>query len=109
MYAGAVFRRLPKVPSLIEAVIPTKDGYISPSFLGYTDWDSLCAMLDSTELADPKFASWEERIEHAEELQEVLQQEFAKWETKELVERAQEWRFAFGALQTAETCVAARN
>ncbi len=101
-YVGAVFRRLGKVPTLTDILIPTKDGYICPAFVGYVDWEALSAMLGSTELADPRFASWEGRIKHAEEVAEAMKREFAKWETEELLSLAQQWGFAFGALKNAK-------
>lgn len=99
-YMGAVRGRWPKVPSLVDTVLPAKDGYIAPVFYGYVDWHEFCNMLNCPELDRPEFADFEGRSTHMKELEEILVREFAKWSKVELVNLAQEWRFPFGMVQS---------
>ncbi|MBI2854775.1 MAG: CoA transferase [Chloroflexi bacterium] len=101
-YAGAVMRRLPKSPRLYEVLMKTADGYLAPVFYGYTDWKSFSTMMNCPELDVPKFDNPTGRDVNAQELLDILNREFAKWKTRELVSTAQAWRFPFGMVQTIQ-------
>ena len=104
-YMGAIRGRWPQVPSLVDTVLPAKDGHIAPVFYGYVDWQDFCNMLSCPELDRPEFADFEGRSTHMKELEEILTREFARWGKAELVTLAQEWRFPFAMVQTTQDLV----
>ncbi len=104
-YSGGVPRRRPKVGSVFDACMPTKDGYVAPVFYGYVDWDAFSRFMDCPELADPKFASHADRVMHSEEFAALLLPKIREWSKDELFHAAQDWRFAFGIVNTTEDVV----
>lgn len=104
-YQGAVMRRQPKVGAIFDDVMTTKDGYIAPVFYGYVDWDAFSRFMDCPELADPKFGSLAGRLMNSAEFEALLLPKIAQWYKDDLFHAAQEWRFAFGIVNTPEDLV----
>ena len=93
------------VTELMDAILPTKDGWVAPCFYGYVDWDEFCLMLNCPELNKPEFSDFAGRSVHAKEVEDILIREFSNWGKEELVTTAQEWRFPFGMVQDSKDVV----
>lgn len=67
-----------------EGIFTTADGYIQVSTVTKAQWERLCGVLGREELlTDPRFESLPDRREHRDELNSLLDAEFAKRTTAE--------------------------
>ena len=76
--------------------MPAGDGYVVPSVQGSQPWSVVAELIGLEELKDEKFASGSGRIEHGEELKELLIKGLAEWERKPLFQASGERRLVFG-------------
>ncbi len=103
-HTGAVMKRAPTgLTSLVNsAPMPTRDGWIMPSYAGFGEWQSFAAFLGVPELAEERFLTPQGRIRYAEEIDRLVAPRFAERSKHELFHEGQEWRLTFTAVQTAE-------
>jgi crotonobetainyl-CoA:carnitine CoA-transferase CaiB-like acyl-CoA transferase len=100
-YQGIVRRRSPRFGMVLGRTVSTSDGYLIPTMIGAgTDWEIFAEFLGAPELKDEKFATQEDRIRNAQELDQVLRKRFAEHEKLELFHQAHAWRFHFGVVLT---------
>lgn len=102
-YMGCVHRRQPKGRGGLQyALMPCRDGWIAPMFVpgANMDWELFAAFLEVPELLDERFTTRAGRIEHAAELDRLLEARFAEKGKYEWFHSAQEWRLTFGVVQT---------
>ena len=71
-YMGAIKGRRPVRGSGIEELMPARDGYVVPSVQGSQPWSVIADLIGPQELNDPRFATGSGRIEHGEELKQLL-------------------------------------
>ena len=100
-YMGAIKGRRPVRGSGFEELMPARDGYVVPSVQGSQPWAVVADLIGMDELKDEKFASGSGRIEHGEELKELLTKGLAEWDRKPLFEASGERRLVFGMAQDA--------
>lgn len=100
-YMGAIKGRRPVRGSGFEELMPARDGYVVPSVQGSQPWPVVADLIGLEELRDGKFASGSGRIEHGEELKELLIQGLAAWDRRPLFEASGERRLVFGMAQDA--------
>ncbi len=100
-YMGAIKGRRPVRGSGFEELMPARDGYVVPSVQGSQPWSVVADLIGLDELKDAKFASGSGRIEHGEELKELLIAGLAEWDRKPLFEASGERRLVFGMAQDA--------
>lgn len=100
-YMGAIKGRRPVRGSGFEELMPARDGYVVPSVQGSQPWSVVSDLIGLEELKDEKFASGSGRIEHGEELKELLVKGLAQWDRKPLFEASGERRLVFGMAQDA--------
>ena len=98
-YMGAIKGRRPVRGSGFEELMPARDGYVVPSVLGSQPWSVVSDLIGLEELKDEKFASGSGRIEHGEELKELLVKGLAEWDRRPLFEASGERRLVFGMAQ----------
>ncbi|MBI4340395.1 MAG: CoA transferase [Chloroflexi bacterium] len=100
-YQGIVRRRSPRFGMVLGRSVSTSDGYLIPTMIGAgTDWEIFAEFLGAPELKDERFATQEDRIRNARELDEVLRRRFAEHRKLELFHLAHAWRFHFGVVLT---------
>ena len=76
----------PLLKSALPMLRPTKDGYISISYIQDRQFRSLCEVIGREELADDeRFATANPRAQHARELQAELVETLRQYETADLV------------------------
>ena len=100
-YMGAIKGRRPVRGSGFEELMPARDGYVVPSVQGSQPWSVVADLVGHAGLADPKFATGAGRIEHGEELKELLTEGLAQWDRKPLFEASGQRRLVFGMAQDA--------
>ena len=100
-YMGAIKGRRPVRGSGFEELMPARDGYVVPSVQGSQPWSVVADLVGLEELKDEKFASGSGRIEHGEELKQLLVKGLAEWDRKPLFETSGERRLVFGMAQDA--------
>lgn len=100
-YMGAYKGRRPVRGSGFEELMPARDGYVVPSVQGSQPWSTVADLIGAEELHDPRFASGSGRIEHGEELKELLIEGLSQWDRKPLFEASGERRLVFGMAQDA--------
>ena len=100
-YMGAIKGRRPVRGSGFEELMPARDGYVIPSVQGSQPWSTIAGLIGLEELHDQRFASGSGRIEHGEELKQLLIQGLAEWDRKPLFEASGESRLVFGMAQDA--------
>ena len=100
-YMGAIKGRRAVRGSGFEELMPAGDGYVVPSVQGSQPWSVVAELIGLEELKDEKFASGSGRIEHGEELKELLIKGLAEWERKPLFQASGERRLVFGMAQDA--------
>ena len=100
-YMGAIKGRRPVKGSGIEELMPARDGYVVPSVQGSQPWSVFADLIGEEDLQDPRFASGPGRIEHGEELKDLLEKGLAKWDRKPLFQASGEKRLVFGMAQDA--------
>ena len=100
-YMGAYKGRRPVRGSGFEELMPARDGYVVPSVQGSQPWSTVADLIGLEELHDPRFASGSGRIEHGEELKELLIEGLSQWDRKPLFEASGERRLVFGMAQDA--------
>lgn len=100
-YMGAYKGRRPVRGSGFEELMPARDGYVVPSVQGSQPWSTVADLIGPEELHDPRFASGSGRIEHGEELKELLIEGLSQWDRKPLFEASGERRLVFGMAQDA--------
>ena len=101
-YMGAIKGRRPVRGSGFEELMPARDGYVAPSVQGSQPWSTVADLIGLEELQDGRFATGAGRIEHGEELQELLIQGLAEWDRKPLFQASGERRLVFGMAQDAD-------
>ena len=100
-YMGAIKGRRPIRGSGFEELIPALDGYMVPSVQGSQPWSTVAGVIGLEALHDERFATGTGRIEHGEELKQLLIQGLAGWERKTLFQLSGESRLVFGMAQDA--------
>ena len=100
-YMGAIKGRRAVRGSGIEELMPARDGYVVPSVQGSQPWSVFADLIGEEGLQDQRFASGSGRIEHGEELKELLEKGLAKWDRKPLFQASGENRLVFGMAQDA--------
>lgn len=100
-YMGAIKGRRPVRGSGFEELMPARDGYVVPSVQGSQPWAVVADLIGLQELKDEKFASGSGRIQHGEELKELLIEGLAEWDRRPLFESSGERRLVFGMAQDA--------
>ena len=100
-YMGAIKGRRPVRGSGFEELMPAKDGYVVPSVQGSQPWPVVAELIGLEELKDERFATGAGRIEHGEELKELLIKGLANWDRKPLFQASGEQRLVFGMAQDA--------
>lgn len=100
-YTGAIKGRRPVRGSGFEELMPARDGYVIPSVQGSQHWSVVADLIGLEELHDEKFATSTGRIEHGEELKQLLIKGLAKWDRKPLFQASGERRLVFGMAQDA--------
>ena len=75
----------------------TKDGHVVGIAVQDAQFEALCRALEREDLlADERFASIPARFENLEAMYAILEQEFSKWPSEEVVERARALGAPFG-------------
>ncbi|MCH7712688.1 MAG: CoA transferase [Chloroflexi bacterium] len=100
-YMGAIKGRRPIRGSAFEELMPARDGYVIPSVQGSQPWSTVAGLIGVDELQDEKFTTGAGRIEHGEELKDLLTQGLAQWDRKPLFQASGERRLVFGMAQDA--------
>ncbi|MFQ6029596.1 MAG: CaiB/BaiF CoA transferase family protein [Dehalococcoidia bacterium] len=100
-YMGAIKGRRPVRGSGFEELMPAGDGYVVPSVQGSQPWSVVADLIGLEELKDGRFASGSGRIEHGQELKELLVEGLARWDRKPLFQASGERRLVFGMAQDA--------
>jgi len=100
-YMGAIKGRRPVRGSGFEELMPARDGYVIPSVQGSQPWSTVAGLIGLEELRDEKFATGGGRIEHGEELKDLLTRGLAQWDRKPLFQASGESRLVFGMAQDA--------
>ena len=100
-YMGAIKGRRPIQGSGFEELMPAQDGYVVPSVQGSQPWSVVADLIGGAELKDERFATGSGRIEHGEELKQLLIEHLANWDRKELFQTSGERRLVFGMAQDA--------
>ncbi|HEY7270990.1 MAG TPA: CaiB/BaiF CoA-transferase family protein [Dehalococcoidia bacterium] len=102
-YTGGVMRRgKGKVPHLVSSMpMPTKDGWIMPSYAGLgTWWEAFAGFMDLPEFTGEEFSTGGKRRQHAELIDEKFGERFKERPTAELFHQGQEWGLTLTALQS---------
>ena len=100
-YMGAIKGRRPVRGSGFEELMPARDGYVVPSVQGSQPWSVVADLIGLDQLKDDKFASGSGRIEHGEELKQLLVEGLSAWDRKPLFQASGERRLVFGMAQDA--------
>ena len=100
-YMGAIKGRRPVRGSGFEELMPARDGYVVPSVQGSQPWSVVAELIGLEALQDQRFATGSGRIEHGEELKQLLIEGLAQWDRKPLFEGSGERRLVFGMAQDA--------
>jgi crotonobetainyl-CoA:carnitine CoA-transferase CaiB-like acyl-CoA transferase len=100
-YMGAIKGRRPVRGSGFDELMPARDGYVVPSVQGSQPWSVIADLIGVEELHDERFASGSGRVEHGEELKELLLEGLAQWDRKPLFQASGEKRLVFGMAQDA--------
>lgn len=100
-YMGATKGRRPVRGAGFEELMPAKDGYVIPSVQGSQPWSTVADLIGLEELKDDRFATGSGRIEHGQELSELLIKGLAQWDRKALFQASGERRLVFGMAQDA--------
>ena len=100
-FMGALKGRRPVRGSGFDELMPARDGYVVPSVQGSQPWSTIAGVIGSEALQDQRFASGAGRIEHGEELKELLLEALSQWDRKPLFEASGENRLVFGMAQDA--------
>ena len=100
-YMGAIKGRRPVKGAGFEELMPARDGYVVPSVQGSQPWSTVADLIGLAELHDQRFATGSGRIEHGEELKELLLKGLAQWDRKPLFLASGENRLVFGMAQDA--------
>ena len=98
-YMGAIKGRRPIRGSGFEELMPARDGYVVPSVQGSQPWSVVADLIGLEELGNEKFSSGSGRIEHGEELKELVARGLARWDRKPLFEASGQRRLVFGMAQ----------
>ena len=98
-YMGAIKGRRQVRGSGFEELMPARDGYVVPSVQGSQPWSVVADLIGLEELKNDKFASGSGRIEHGEELKQLLEKGLAEWDRRPLFEASGERRLVFGMAQ----------
>jgi CoA:oxalate CoA-transferase len=100
-YMGAIKGRRPVRGSGFDELMPARDGYVVPSVQGSQPWSVIADLIGLEELHDERFASGSGRVEHGEELKQLLIEGLARWDRKPLFQASGEKRLVFGMAQDA--------
>ena len=100
-YMGAIKGRRPIQGSGFEELMPAHDGYVVPSVQGSQPWSVVADLIGGEELKAERFATGSGRIEHSEELKQLLIEQLANWDRKQLFQASGERRLVFGMAQDA--------
>lgn len=101
-YMGETQRRRDDAGGAYGNCTEVRDGWIIPHATRSRDWNEFCDVLESSPLADPKFASPKGKIAYAEELDRLLHEALMKLNRFDLFHRANRKRLLFGVVQTPE-------
>jgi crotonobetainyl-CoA:carnitine CoA-transferase CaiB-like acyl-CoA transferase len=100
-YMGAIKGRRAVRGSGFEELLPARDGYVVPSVQGSQPWAVVADLIGLEALKEERFASGAGRIEHGEELKQLLIDGLAEWDRKPLFQASGERRLVFGMAQDA--------
>jgi CoA:oxalate CoA-transferase len=71
--------------------VPCKDGWVSLGVASAAQWEGFCIAIDRPELlADDRFQTGGDRVDHADELKELIEPALMELTAAELVEKCQE-------------------
>ena len=106
-YGGTIPAREGMVAAM-PRIERSRDGwvYAGPGAAATADYQKFAEFLEIRELAEPRFAGAEDRMEHWEEHQALVTPRLAEKTTDEWLERAAEWRLTFGPVQTTQELLA---
>ncbi len=105
---GAIRRRQPNHSGDLTRIRQTSDGHILPNpgmGLGL-DWNVVVEFLEAPDLADDRFNTSSARLANAEELGEILDRIFQTKNKYEMFHAANQKRFTYGVIQSAEEVLA---
>ncbi len=100
-YMGVIKGRRPVRGAGFEELMPARDGYVVPSVQGSQPYSAVSELIGLEELQDDRFSTGAGRIEHGEELNQLLIEGLAKWDRKPLFQASGERRLVFGMAQDA--------
>jgi len=103
VYTGGVMRRgRGNVPRLISSMpMPTKDGWIMPSYAGLgTWWDAFAAFMEVPEATTEEFSTQGGRRQQGALIDELFGPKFKERPTAEIFHQGQEWGLTLTALQS---------
>jgi crotonobetainyl-CoA:carnitine CoA-transferase CaiB-like acyl-CoA transferase len=100
-FMGAIKGRRPVSGSGFEELMPARDGYVVPSVQGSQPWPVVADVIGLEELHDDRFATGAGRIQHGEELKQLLIKGLAQWDRHPLFRASGERRLVFGMAQDA--------
>jgi crotonobetainyl-CoA:carnitine CoA-transferase CaiB-like acyl-CoA transferase len=101
-YMGAIKGRRPVRGSGFEELMPARDGYVVPSVQGSQPWPVVAELIGIPELLEERFATGAGRIEHGEELKQLLTEGLSLWDRKPLFLASGDRRLVFGMAQDAQ-------
>ena len=101
-YMGAIKGRRPVRGSGFEELMPARDGYVVPSVQGSQPWPVVAELIGLPELLEERFATGAGRIEHGEELKQLLTKGLSLWDRKPLFLASGDRRLVFGMAQDAQ-------
>ena len=81
--------------------MPARDGYVVPSVQGSQPWPVVAELVGLEELKNQRCSTGAGRIEHGEELKQLLIKGLAEWDRKPLFQESGEKRLVFGMAQDA--------
>ena len=100
-YMGAIKGRRPVRGSGLEELMPARDGYVVPSAQGSQPFSVVADLIGSEGLQHDRFSTGSGRIEHGEDLKQLLLEGLANWDRKPLFQGSGERRLVFGMAQDA--------
>ena len=100
-YMGTIKGRSPVRGSGLEELMPARDGYVVPSAQGSQPFSVVADLIGLEGLQHDRFSTGSGRIEHGEDLKQLLLEGLANWDRKPLFQGSGERRLVFGMAQDA--------
>ena len=96
---GTQPRRRPK-GSMLGHPMPCADGWVIAQTGGGASWEDMAEFFQAPEMLEPRFKDRAQRVQHAEELDEVIVNAIRERDKWELFTNAAKARMLFGLVQT---------